>query len=320
MTNKLLRSCLSLCVMLSYGVAAQSQCRLLQERTFAPQNRSVKLVARSTDASDSHKVIFFKASLRVNTDGAPNSYHPQDLTGTQKAINNICNGVAVYKLLGNGREMKLKCADARQVFAQFRDNNWSVPAGYRIGWQNVLAATSDSNGRTIPCIFQAGKFKGYFGSLTSVKNGLTGAGAGECGYLNQLDQRVIPAFVMPGGQNVVRGFGARVEDLLVVYNPRNGAVSAAIIGDTGPAQNLGEGSVGLNMALLQRTTQPTTYRDALSLDTGNNEMLVAIIPNSRSFNPRKPYTRENIAERVKNWMTEAGFASQQDFIAFMQGC
>lgn len=319
MTNKLLRSSLMIFMILSSSFVSYGQCRVIRERIFTPQNKRIRLVARPGDPGGSNRVIFFRTSLRVNTDGAPNSYHPQDLTGTERAINNICNGVGVYRIGSNGRRIKLSCPEARRIFALFRDNNWRDPAGYRINWRNVIAPITEGD-RKVPCVFRSGEFRGYFGSLTSLKNDLTDAEASECGHKNQLDQRIIPAFVLPGGQNVVRGFGADVGDLLLAYNPRNNIVSVAIVGDTGPADKLGEGSVGLNMALLGRTEQPATYRDALRLDTGNNAMLIAIIPNSRSFRPRKPFTKENINERVEAWLSQARFGSQQDFVDFMKAC
>src|SRR4028119_1312921 len=102
-----MRKILSLSLMVSMFLfskfVAEGQCRLIQEATFSPQNKKIKQVTRSNDLSGSNKVIFFRTSLRVNTDGAPNSYHPQDLTGTQKAINNICNGIAVYQINRNRR-------------------------------------------------------------------------------------------------------------------------------------------------------------------------------------------------------------------------
>jgi hypothetical protein len=153
-----------------------------------------------------------------------------------------------------------------------------------------------------------------------LKNDLTGAEAGECGYKNQLDQRTIPAFVLPGGQNAVTAFGAVVGDLAVIYNPQNNNLSLAIIGDSGPADKLGEGSVGLNMALLGKSQQPATYAEALRLDTGNKEMLVAVIPNSKNFNLEKPFSKENIAERVRFWMRQSGFISPENFADFMKDC
>lgn len=315
MMKAMLFLCLAILMALSSAAPIYGQCRVIRQGVFTPQNKRVRLVARPGDAGGAHRVIFFRTSLRVNTDGAPNSYHPHDLTGSVRAINNICNGVSVTR---NG--VRLGCARARRVFEQFRDNNFSEPAGHSIRWQNVIAATTDGSGRTIPCVFRSGDFAGYFGSLTSLKNGLTEEAAGECGRLNQLDQRIIPAFVLPGGRNVVRNFGAGVGDLLVAFNPLNNVVSMAVVGDVGPADKLGEGSVGLNMALLGRTEQPTTYREALGLDTGNREMLIAIIPNSRAFNPRRPFTNENIAARVEEWLNQVGFGSREAFVDFMKSC
>jgi hypothetical protein len=311
--NRLLCSCLMVGMLWSCVPRVHGQCTVAQSGIFAPQNKKVKLVHRPD--SPTHKVIFFRTSLRVNTDGAPNSYHPQDLKGSVKAINNICNGVSVKR---NG--VTLGCARARQVFAQFRDNNFRQPAGTRITWDRVIAATTNASGRKIPCVFQSGEFAGYFGSLTTLKHGLIGEAAGECAHLNQLDQRVIPAFVMPRGQNIVKTLGAGIGDLLVAFNPANNVVSVAIIGDIGPPEKLGEGSVGLNMILLGKTEQPQTYQQALTLDTGNREMLIAIIPNSRTFNPKTPFTNENLTSRVEQWLTEAGFENQQQFVEFMRSC
>lgn len=300
-------------VIWSFAATAYGQCNVIRQGMFAPQQKRVKLVSRP--GAPAHKVIFFRTSLRVNTDGAPNSYHPQDLTGSLKAINNICNGVSVKR---NGQ--RLGCSSAIPVIRQFIANNFREPAGTSITWQNVIAGTTDATGRKIPCVFKSGEFAGYFGSLTSLKNGLTGQAAGECEHLNQLDQRIIPAFVLPSGQNIVRQLGADKGDLLVAFNPSNNVVSVAVVGDFGPADKLGEGSVGLNMILLGKTEQPTTFALAKRLDTGNQAMLIAIIPNSRTFNPQRPFTKENLTNRLDQWLTQAGFSNQQNFVDFMKSC
>jgi len=312
MKNRMVCSVLVVALIWSFTVTAYGQCNVIQQGTFAPQQK-VKLVSRP--GAPAHKVIFFRTSLRVNTDGAPNSYHPDDLTGSVKAINNICNAITVKR---NGQ--KLSCANARPVFAEFVANNFREPAGTKITWHNVIAATKDANGRKIPCVFKSGEFTGYFGSLTSLKNGLTGTAAGECEHLNQLDQRIIPAFVLPGGDNIVTSLGAGIGDLVVAFNPANDVVSVAVVGDLGPEETLGEGSVGLNMILLGKTEQPTTYDKAKRLDTGNQAMLIGIIPKSRTFNPQRPFTKQNLADRVNQWLTQAGFSDQQKFVDFLKSC
>ena len=126
------------------------------------------------------------------------------------------------------------------------------------------------------------------------------------------------ALVLVGGQNVVKNFGAKVGDLLVAYNPKTQLFSSAIIGDTGPKDNLGEGSVFLNMKLLGVTVPPTNKAETFKLSIENTQVLVAIIPASRLFREIKPYTTENINQRVGDWQKEAGFATPEKFIEFMQ--
>jgi hypothetical protein len=65
---------------------------------------------------------------------------------------------------------------------------------------------------------------------------------------------------------------------------------------------------------------PTTYREALSLDTGKKEMVVAVLPASLAFERLRPYSRENIAARVQSWARAQGYGSMQDFGASVLAC
>jgi hypothetical protein len=150
-----------------------------------------------------------------------------------------------------------------------------------------------------------------------LKNGITGD-KGECEIRNQVNPMAVPALVLVGGQNVVKNFGAKVGDLLVAFNPKTQLFSSAIIGDTGPKDNLGEGSVLLNMKLLGTTTAPTNKAETFKLSIENAQVLVAIIPASRLFNESKPYTAENIDQRVRRWQKESGFDTPEKFIEFMK--
>jgi len=286
--------------------------RVLRRARFTPQNKTVLLVGKSD--ADHNKIVLFQTRLRINTDGAPNSYHPVDLKGNVKAINNICNAISV-RLVSTGA--KQPCAKAIEVFKNFRDHDWTVPNGFKITWNKVIA-TRIEGARKIPCVFRAGENKGYLGSLTSLQNDLPQSARNECEANNQLDQRFIPALVLVGGTSPVSEFGAGVGDLLVALNPRTGVVSAAIVGDTGPEDNLGEGSVALNMTLLGVSRQPANYDEAKMLDTGSQEILVAIIPRSRLFQTKKPYTKDNIQERIRNWQSAAGFDSPEKFVELMK--
>ena len=282
--------------------------------TFVPQHKKILLLR---NPAGEKPIILFKTRLRVNTDGSPRSYHPQDLRGRDKALNNICNAVVVKKAGSDENLCVTHFGEAIGAFEKFRDAKYQkVPNGFRITWANVLATVKD-RGTDVPCVFASGAFQGYFGSLTALKNGVTGD-KGECDINDQVNPLAVPALVLVGGNNAVREFGARVGDLLVAYNPKTLRFSSAIIGDTGPRDNLGEGSVVLNMTLLGTTVQPTNRAETFKLSIENTEVLVAILPASRSFREVRPYTADNIDERVRAWQQEAGFASPEKFIDAMK--
>ena len=283
---------------------------------FTPQNKKVLLLKETTGEK---KIILFQTKLRVNTDGSPRSYHPQDPRGNTKALNNVCNAIVVKKGSSNKNLCFTNFGEAISAFEKFRNSNFqTVPQGFRITWGNVLA-TVNENGKDVPCVFKTGEDQGYFGSLTALKNGLTGD-KGECEVKNQVNSMTVPALVLVGGENVVRDFGAQVGDLLVAFNPKTQLTTTAIIGDTGPKDNLGEGSVLMNMRLLGATTPPTKKSETFRLSIENAQVLVAIIPGSRLFQieGNKPYTAENINARVKDWQTTSGFTTPEKFLDLMK--
>ena len=312
---KLKYSLTTLVALLLFPCLAYAQeFRVAESKMFAPQSKKILLLK---DAASERKIILFQTNLRVNTDGSPLSYHPQDPRGRTKALNNICNGIAVRRVNSNKNLCFSEFRKAIQVFEQFRDSNFqTVPTGFRITWQNVLATVKE-NGKDVPCVFKSGEFKGYFGSLTALRNDLT-TGRGECDVNDQVNPMTVPALVLAGGQNPVRAFGAKLGDLLIAFNPRTQLFTTAIIGDTGPADNLGEGSVSLNMKLLGTTTPPTNKEETFRLSIENTKVLIAIIPGSRLFNVAKPYTAENINQRIDHWRTEAGFLTLEKLVEMMK--
>lgn len=300
-----------LCV--SSLVSAQSYA-ISRTETFAPQKKKILLLQNQTGQKP---IILFQTRLRVNTDGSPLSYHPQDPRGKGMALNNICNAIVVRRT-GSNENLCLKAfGEAITVFERFRDAKYqTVPAGFQITWANVLATVKEQ-GKDVPCVFTSGTFKGYFGSLTALKNGLT-RDKGECDIDDQVNPMAVPALVLVGGNSVVRQLGARVGDLLVAYNPATKRFSSALINDTGPPDNLGEGSVLLNMKLLGTTAPPTNRAETFKLSIESTQILVAIIPGSRPFREARPYTADNIDARVRAWQQDAGFASPEKFIESMQ--
>lgn len=282
---------------------------------FQPQNKKIVLMEDSLD----QKLILFQTTLQVNTDGTPLSYHPQDLGGKTKALNTIGNAVAIYKD-GGSENIFLKrglYSEAMSVFEQFRDSDYEkVPDGYKIRWQNVLIPEK-TGGVEKPCIFKSGKYQGYYASATSLKNGLT-SNKGDCNSNDQVNPLEVPALVLVGGKdNPLWKNGARVGDLLIAYNPENGAVSYAIINDAGPSNKLGEGSVLLNMQLNKTDVLPKNRKDTYGLVT-KNDVFIAIIPASRKYKEERPFTADNIKNRITSWLIENGFSGEADFVQFLQ--
>jgi hypothetical protein len=293
------------------GLARAEDCKIVDEKTFAGDGERVRL-ARSAGLADGANFAAFRAPLAVNTDGAPNSYHPFDPLGREKAINRFDNGIAIRRNGGGG----MTTAQRVEVFERWRDGDWVIPSGFSISWQNVIAKTAAGK----PCVFQSGPFKGYFGSLTALQNGLPADEAGECGGNNQLDQREIPAIVLRGNENPLKSFGARKGDLVVAVNPQNGAATAAVIGDVGDGNRIGEGSVALNMRLLGVTAQPKTFTEARTLDTGSKSMAVAVLPRTRDFEVLRPITRQSLETRVGRWLDENGYADFAGLSAAILKC
>jgi hypothetical protein len=321
--NHCLIAVLALLLCSSFVVAQNF--KLSQTKIFPPQNKKVLLLRQATGQK---QIILFQTRLRVNTDGSPLSYHPDDLLGRSKALNNICNAVAVRKGTSKcnlcikddvpGEQCVARFAEAVQVFAKFRDSGYqTVPAGFSITWQNVLAPRKDGN-KVIPCVFKSGPFEGYFGSLTGLRNDLSGD-KGECEINDQINPLEVPALVLVGGRrNVVKDFGAKVGDLLVAFNPRTKLFTTAIVGDSGPPDNLGEGSIRLNMNLAGKTVPPTNKAETFKLSIEDTQVLIAIIPGSKGFQPAKPFTADNINQRVVEWQKQSGFTTPESFIEFIK--
>ena len=122
------------------------------------------------------------------------------------------------------------------------------------------------------------------------------------------------ALVLPGNPgNGLSGFaarGARTGDLVVTMLPDGSAPVFAVVGDTGPVKELGEGSVALNGRLLGKTSEPSNYDEVRGRGqfAGRGwqvrRALVLVFPNTR--NTQKPYmTTERIdadaLRRFEDW-------------------
>lgn len=129
-SNHFLSAVLALLICTSF-VSAQNY-EVSQTGVFPPQNKKVLLLK---EPASQKTIILFQTKLRVNTDGSPLSYHPQDPRGKDKALNNICNAIVVNKGASKENLCFTKFNEAISVFERFRDSNYqTIPQGYRITW------------------------------------------------------------------------------------------------------------------------------------------------------------------------------------------
>jgi hypothetical protein len=283
-------------------------------------------------------IIIYKTSLRLNTDGAPKSYHPRDLRADSLALNLIINGMAVYRksdgfcisIPDKGiidyhekyKDTKKRPSDftkeekiqmirrAYKVIEDFIANDYNQPSEYEIFWKSVFV---NKDGR--PCIFSSGENKGYFASMTAVDNGnIKDKGECDCNYY--LDATKIPAIVLPKGKNALSLLGAKKENLVIAYNPETKKVTYAIIGDTGPASNLGEGNILMNQSLLKNVQYETNRQSINRALNISKSIIICVIP-TESTSHLKPYSEEKIKAECENWIRKSGFKSTEEFIVFL---
>ena len=66
--------------------------------------------------------------------------------------------------------------------------------------------------------------------------------------------------------------------------------------------------------------QPSNYTEANELDTGSEQMVVAIVPGSARYERELPYIPENISTRFADWRTEHNYGSLTEFASLIREC
>jgi len=204
-----------------------------------PDEGGAKQRAVWADANNSS--LMFAEGLNVNTDGTRRSYSITDFGGHDNAINNLCNamGDACEGVSFSGR---------RQI----------TQAAFAAGWPPDQLARTKISSSIIP--FKNGKpcapVDGFLVSATSLHKRVI---TDPCDITNYVDSLEVAALVLPKGQNGFSTRGAKVGDLAVVMLPNSTTPVFAVIGDSGPSKELGEGSVALAGRLLGKTEPPKNY-------------------------------------------------------------
>lgn len=234
--------------MAAQGAAAETRCDM-KVGFQQPDNDGQTTLAVWQD--DKVSGLLFAETLHVNTDGTRRSYDVQDFWGDARAVNNLCNA------------MSDKCAGMDEP--RLRARRIATQTARAHGWPAAeLAATKIDpgiiplrNGKPCP------EIDGYLVSATALTNPKV---SDECDLARYVDSVVVPALVLPrraknGGPTPFEIRKAGKGDLAVAISADGKRRTYAVVGDLGPARELGEGSIALAGALLGRTAEPASYRE-----------------------------------------------------------
>lgn len=192
------------------------------------------------------KTLIFTGKLRVNTDGAPNSYHP--FGRKAGATNVLCNGLAVQ--LPGGARLSAKtdksCSFITRYYEPTRDSGWKVQPGFKIDWY-AIPTLPPKDGRYRPCIQQSGPYKGFFVSQTAISTGI----GDVCDPAHWVNSETIPYITLPRASKDFAAYKAKLGDVALVHANLGSGPRwvAAVVADVGNTAELGEGSLALHRAL-----------------------------------------------------------------------
>ncbi|MDP1678677.1 MAG: glycoside hydrolase family 75 protein [Candidatus Nitrotoga sp.] len=203
--------------------SAVANCTLVKELTFSHDEIGAIQILRDPQS----KAIAFASQMQVNTDGAPDSYHPDDI-----GITHICNGISV----GQDCTWKPKCLPD---FEQAKAEGFGGPT-------KICFFAMATNAQGLPIIQgTADPNPGYFVSTTALQQ----PGENRLTPQAQLNSNTIPFAVIPRTWQRSGKPGPQLGDFGVAYRRSNGKAAFFVIGDIGPSKKLGEGSVALHQAL-----------------------------------------------------------------------
>lgn len=289
----------SLVALIILSASANGQeCRMSRAFVQPDGNAPGGATAVWSDAGSSS--LFFIESLNVNTDGTRRSYSVDDFWGTRNALNNLCNA------------MSDKCAGLDND--GLRNRRIITENAFHHGWPADELRQTRISSAIIP--FKGGKpcppVGGFLVSATALHTPVV---SDVCDITGYVDALVVAALVLPGnphhGQSGFAARGAKVGDLVVTMVPGATSPVYAVVGDTGPVNELGEGSVALNGKLLGKTREPQNYNEIIGRRPFVGQgwqvprALVLVFPATRD--ERNPYmTTERINEATSRRFEEWG--------------
>lgn len=205
--------------------------------------------------------LLFLSTLKVNTDGARISYHQDDPTGRRCADDPRQAPCAVNNIRNAYRNPARPVAD----FTAVRDAGYPPDRTWQLLSPDIIEKSS-ATGK--PCLTP----DGYLVSMTAdvaVPGGFNRVG--DCDLGKWIDASTIPALVLPkaapGLPSQFQAAGLRKRSLVIgVSAGAQRRIAHAIVGDFGPAKELGEASIAMNRILngLPEGDQPKHRADAVA--------------------------------------------------------
>jgi hypothetical protein len=229
------------CLLLTISAAYAAECTMTQAFMQPDGNAKRGVTAVWSDKESSS--LFFVESLNVNTDGTRRSYSVEDFWGEKRALNNLCNAMS-----DGCAGLSKDALRRRRIITQQAQAD---------GWPAAPLRQTKISSAIIP--FKGGKpcppVDGFLVSATALHKPRL---ADVCDISNYVDALTTPALVIPKAPSEFAK-RAKVGDLAVAMVPGTNQPVYAVVGDTGPARELGEGSIALNGKLLDRTSLPINY-------------------------------------------------------------
>lgn len=217
--------------------------------------------------SDASAYMFRSNNIKINADGAPNAYHPDDI-GLHCTRDNDFKGLECLANSG------------------YPSKSW---------WKSVLVP--DPKNPHKPYIQSSGPFAGYYISSTALTNPAITDPTNPERYV---DASKIPYLVFPGKYYRMKGTG-RLGDLGYAINLSNNKASPFVVADIGPYNaELGEISIELGVRLGGNTPNPRT-----GTGSPTGEILFILFPYSSISNPW-PLTLGEIEQKAKELLERAG--------------
>ncbi|WP_442581823.1 hypothetical protein ACSBOB_07550 [Mesorhizobium sp. ASY16-5R] len=204
--------------------------------------------------------LLFITSLKVNTDGTKISYHKDDVTGRRCASDPSATPCGINNIRNAYRNSARPTSD----FTAVRDAGFPEIKTWKVLSSDIIEKNAVTKQ---PCITS----DGYLVSMTAdvaVAGGFTRVG--DCDQSKWIDALSMPAVVLPKATTSTpsqfNAHGIRKRSTVVAFSrSATNRVVAGIVGDFGPANEIGEANIAMNRQLngLPESDLPKHRQDAI---------------------------------------------------------